>query len=83
MAPNLAAATHALTSDLINSKLNGDKVPTDKEVAKIPRCSERTIRRHRANYRLYGSTKAPPNGGGRPSTITPNMLSALCDQLAG
>jgi transposase len=82
MAPNLAFLTHALTLNFISSKLKGEEVPADHEAAKIARCCERTIRRHRANYLLYGSTKAPPNGGGRPATITPIMVAALHDQLA-
>ncbi|KAK6858582.1 hypothetical protein PG995_005146 [Apiospora arundinis] len=31
--------------------------------------------------RCFGSTRAPPNGGGRPRSITPFMLNALCDRL--
>lgn len=51
------------------------------KAANIARCSTRTIRRHRQNV-LYGSTKAPSNGAGRPKTITPPTLTALCDKLA-
>jgi transposase len=82
MAPNLALSTHNLTQNMIDCKLHGDIVPTDDEVAKIAQCSTRTIRRHRSNYLVYGSTKAPSNGTGRPTTITPIMLSALREQLA-
>ncbi|KAK3933479.1 hypothetical protein QBC46DRAFT_225236, partial [Diplogelasinospora grovesii] len=78
MAPNLALATHELTQTILSSKLQGESAPTDKETAKIARC---TIRRHRSNYLAYGSTKAPSNGAGRPSTITPVMVAALRDQL--
>ena len=82
MAPNLAVATHELTENVIKSKLQGDRGPTDEQTASIARCSARTIRRHRRNVLLYGSTKAPPNGAGRPKTITPPMFSALCDKLS-
>ena len=30
---------------------------------------------------MFGSAKAPPNKGGRPRSITPVMLEALCDRL--
>ena len=82
MAPNLAVSTHELTQNIINSKLQGDQGPTDDQTAKIACCSARTIRRHRRNVLLYGSTKAPSNGAGRPKTVTPPMLTALCDKLA-
>lgn len=82
MAPNLALATHELTQNIINSKLQGDKVPNDDDVAKIGLCTARTVRYHRSNMHLYRSTKAPSNGAGRPRTITPPMLTALCAQLA-
>ena len=51
-------------------------------LAKIARCSTHTIRRHRQNLLTFGSTKAPSNGAGRPKTITPSMLTTLCDKLA-
>src|SRR6516162_10157123 len=82
MAPNLALSTHELTQNIINSKLQGDQGPTDDQTAKIARCSTRSIRRHRQNHLTFGSTKAPSNGAGRPKTITPSMLTALCDKLA-
>ena len=82
MAPNLARSTHDLTLNIISSKLEGDGGPTDKDAAKIAHCSDRTIRRHRLNYLAFGSTKAPPNRGGRPSAITSVILSAIRDLLA-
>jgi transposase len=39
-------------------------------------------RRHRRNVLLYGSTKAPSNGAGRPKTVKPPMRIALHDKLA-
>ena len=35
-----------------------------------------------SNLLLFGSTKAPSNGAGRPKTITPPVLTALYDLLA-
>jgi len=51
------------------------------EMADIAECSERSIKAIRSNLHNYGSTKAPPNGGGRPRLITPPMLETLCDHL--
>jgi transposase len=82
MAPNLALSTHELTQNIINSKLQGDQGPTDDQTAKIARLSTSTIRRHRRNLLAFGSTKAPSNSAGRPKTITPPMVTALCDKLA-
>jgi transposase len=81
MAPNLAVSTHELTQNIINSRLQGDQGPTDDQTANIAYCSARAIRRHRRNVLLFGSTKAPSNGAGRPKTVTPPMLTALCDKL--
>src|SRR5438034_351256 len=82
MAPNLALSKHELIKDIIDSKLQGDKAPTDDETAKTASCSARSVRHIRSNLLLFGSTKAPSNGAGRPKTITPPMLTALYDQLA-
>jgi transposase len=82
MAPNLAVLTHELTENVIKSKLQGDRGPTDEQTASIARCSTCTIRRHRRNVLLYGLTKALPNSAGRPKTITPPMMSTLCDKLS-
>ena len=76
MAPNLAAAQHDQIRDMIlSSEL------TDVQMARIVRCSERSIQTIRLNLRLFGTTRAPRNGGGRPKSISPPMLSALCERL--
>jgi hypothetical protein len=81
MAPTPALATYELTQDIMNSRLQGEKAPRDVDAARIALCSERTIRYHRSNMLLYGSTKAPTNGAGCPKTITPLILVSLCNQL--
>ncbi len=53
-----------------------ERGPTDEQTASIARCSARTI------HLLYGSTKAPSNGAGRPKTVKPPMRTALYDKLA-
>ena len=76
MAPNLALSQRNQIRDMIQCKpLN------DTKRAAIAGCSTRTIRAIRSNLRCFGTTTAPPNGVGRPRSITPPMLTALCDRL--
>jgi transposase len=82
MAPNLALSKHVLIQNMISSKLQDDEALKDDDIAKIADCSDRAVRRIRSNLLLFGSTKAPSNGAGRPKTITPPMLTALYDQLS-
>ena len=51
------------------------------EIAKAVPCSLVTVRHIRLNLQVYGSTKAPPNGGGQKRSITPPMLDALREYL--
>jgi transposase len=44
-------------------------------------CSPRGVRRIKQNLHFYGKTKAPSNGVGRPRSVTPPMLDALCEHL--
>lgn len=81
MAPNLAVSQHLAIRGMILSKSEGDKTLTNKEIARAANCSTRSVRRIRSNLLLFGSTKAPPNGGGRPKSISPLMLTALLDKL--
>ncbi|RFU72915.1 transposase [Trichoderma arundinaceum] len=81
MAPNLALSQQYLIDNAIISKLGGGDAPTDENLARISSSTARTVRRRRSNQVRFGTTKAPSNGVGRPRTITPNMLAALCDKL--
>lgn len=81
MAPNIALAQRRLIEDAIYVKLRGGNAPTDEDIAKIAASTTRTVRRNRSNLFRFGTTRAPSNGAGRPKTITPNMLTALRDQL--
>ena len=76
MAPNLAKSTLVLIYDMIASN-----ELTTSQMAKAAGCSKRAIIRIRSNLRLFGSVKAPPMKPGRPQSITPIMLEALCDHL--
>jgi transposase len=76
MAPNLAESQHAVISDMSQSKLFKAN-----EIAEVAGCHPRSIYRIKKNLRCFGSTKAPSNGVGRPRSITPLMLDALCKHL--
>jgi transposase len=76
MAPNLASSQHDLIHDMIVDK----KLKT-RQMANVAECSERSIKAIRSNLHYFGTTKAPLNGGGRPRSITPLMLEALCEHL--
>lgn len=76
MAPNLAASKHELIRDMIRcGELSAS------QMAKAAGYSKRTILRITSNIRLFDSVKAPHNKGGRPRSITPTILEALCDHL--
>jgi transposase len=77
MAPHLAESQHVLARNMMASK----RLFTAKQIAKDTDCSRRTIHRMRSNLRDFGSTTAPPNRVGRPRSITPPMLDALCGHL--
>lgn len=76
MAPNLAASQHDLIRDMILSNSL-----TTAQMADAAGCSERSVRHIRSNLRCFGTTRAPFNGVGRPRSITPQMLRALCEHL--
>ncbi|KAK4071307.1 hypothetical protein Purlil1_13461 [Purpureocillium lilacinum] len=81
MAPNLAVAQHFMIQEMLECRSRGEKRLTNRFIARHVGCSPRSISRHATNRRLFGSTKMPFNGAGRPNTITPVMLEALCDEL--
>jgi hypothetical protein len=75
MAPNLALSQHAQIRDMIISKF------ANATIARVVRCSTRSVQKIRLNLLCFGTTKAPPNGVGRRRTITPPILSALLERL--
>jgi transposase len=75
MAPNLAESQHAQIRDMLLSNC-----PLT-EIADAVGCSERSVFAIKSNLRSFGSTKAPSNSVGRPRSITPPMLDALCEYL--
>lgn len=76
MAPNLAPSKH----DLIRAMILDKKLKTP-EMANVAECSERSIKTVRSNIHYFGTTKASPNGGGRPWSIMPPVLEVLCEHL--
>src|SRR3982074_2730507 len=74
-APNLAESQHAQIRDMILSNRPAT------EIADVVGCSERSVFAIKSNLRCFSSTKAPSNGVGRPRSITPSMLDALCEHL--
>lgn len=50
-------------------------------MAKLAKCSERSITKIRKNMRLFGSPNSPTIPPGPSPSITPVMLDALCDHL--
>lgn len=76
MAPHLSAAQHALIQRMIH-----EGAFTYKQIAKAASCSYDALKHISPNLRCFGSTAAPPNGGGRPRALSPSMLDALCEHL--
>ena len=54
---------------------------TNSQIAPLIPCRPSSVRRCRSNLRYFGTTKAPSNGAGRPRTLAPPMLTALCNRL--
>ena len=76
MALHLAAAQHQLIHGMIL-----EHAFTYEQIADAAGCSYDAVKHIRLNLRCFGSTTAPPNGGGRPRTQSPSMLDALCEHL--
>jgi hypothetical protein len=76
MALNLAESQHAQIRDMILSSCPAA------EIADVVGCSERSVFAIMSNLCCFiSSTKTPSNGVGRPRSITPLMLDALCEYL--
>lgn len=76
MAPNLSPSKRQLICDMIESNLK----TTD--IANTAGCSKQSVRYIRSNLQMFGSPKAPPIPSGRPKSITPLMVEALCEHLS-
>lgn len=51
------------------------------QMAKVAKCTERSITNIHKNMRLFGSVRSPPISAGRPPNITSPMLDALLHRL--
>jgi transposase len=76
MAPNLAPSKHILIQHMIE-----DGGFQNQEIEDAASCTVRSVKAIRRNLRLFGSTTAPSNRGGRPRSITPVMLESLLQHL--
>ena len=77
MARNLESWQREIIFHMIHSR----KKLTTTQMAGIAKCTERSVTHIRKNLRLFGAARAPPVPAGRPASITPLMLDALCDYL--
>lgn len=59
------------------------KKVTTSQMAKLAKCSERSITNIRKKMRLFGSPSSSTISSGPPPSIIPVMLDVLCDHLAG
>ena len=76
MAPNLSAAQHDLIRDTI---LTGKF--SKRQISEVAQCSPTAVKKIRRKLRHFGTTTAPPNGGGRQSSLTPVMRDTLREYL--
>ncbi|PTD03457.1 hypothetical protein FCULG_00012813 [Fusarium culmorum] len=76
MAPRLSDADHEMMKAMIQ---RGE--PTKQIAQSIP-CDPRTVRKAKARYRLFESTKAPPNRVGRYKKVTSYKQDVLLENLA-
>lgn len=74
--PRSAPATREFIRDMILSRSL-----TTSEIVEAARCTPRSVITIRSNFRQFGDTRARPIRAGRPRSITPLMLEALCDYL--
>ena len=78
MARNLNAWQRKMIVHMISSK---NRLTTS-QMAKLAKCSERSITNIRKKMRLFGSPNPPTIAPGPPPSVTPVMLDTLCDHLA-
>lgn len=76
MAPNLSASQHTQIRHVIE---NG--AFTYPQIGQAANCSVDAVKAISRNLRDFGSTRAPQNWGGRPTSITPTMREALLEHL--
>ncbi|KAJ5101023.1 hypothetical protein N7456_007075 [Penicillium angulare] len=55
---------------------------TISQMAKVAKCSERSVTNIRRNMRLFDDPRSPSVPAGQPSIITPVMVDTLCNHLA-
>ncbi|KAJ5115113.1 hypothetical protein NUU61_000872 [Penicillium alfredii] len=78
MARNLNPRQRKMIAHMISSK----KRLTTSQMAKLAKCTERSITNIRKIMRLFGSPNPPKIPSGPPLIVTSVMLDTLCDHLA-
>ncbi|KFA81346.1 hypothetical protein S40288_10368 [Stachybotrys chartarum IBT 40288] len=82
MAPRLSKIERVELKNVIISKLQGEEVIKDEDIAnKFGPCTTRTVRKARSNILRYGTIGTPSQNTGRPREVTENMWLALQNQL--
>ena len=76
MARHLDSRQHKIILHMIRS----NKLTTS-QIAAVAKCSPRSVSYIRRKLRLYGTAKPCLLRAGRPPSITPLMIKALCDHL--
>ena len=76
MAPYLSVDQHRQIHDMLK-----ESNCSCTQIARAAECSQAAVRSISRNLRIFGSTKAPCNPGGRRKLITQPMLDALRDFL--
>lgn len=69
-----------LQLELIHHMIQSNSLTTS-QMAYAADCSKQSIVHIRSNLQAFGNVRAPRNGVGRPKSITPPMLEALCAHL--
>ncbi|KFA81597.1 hypothetical protein S40288_09383 [Stachybotrys chartarum IBT 40288] len=82
MAPRLSKIERVGLKNVIISKLQGEEVIKDEDIAnKFGPCTTRTVRKARSNIPKYGTIGTPSQNTGRPREVAENMWLALQNQL--
>lgn len=77
MARNLESWQRTMIVHMIRSK----KTLTTSQMARLAKCSERSITNIRKNMRQFGTARSPQIRTGQAPCITASMVDALCDHL--
>jgi hypothetical protein len=66
---------------MIAHMIRSKKALTTSQIARLAKCSERSITNIRTNMRQFGTARSPQIRTGQAPCITTSMVDALCDHL--